>query len=464
MTYITKNKITRDIAMNRLTKALISMGLTYLDCIDIIEYEEDCESAYWRYDSITKKEKIVVGSNIVSLPMPQIQIVLRHEVLHRTTFNSFAERFQNSQLANIVFDTCINRMLYISFPDEMIELAGYIYSIDTYSTLLCLPNPNASIDLISNEFKDLWIFIWRTNEFGNYNNFTSTSLYYKLETEFEKIKNFIPNPGSGENILSCGGGCGQKHKDKNKNLSMNESEVKRSNEDAFTKLANSSFKGLNTIYGEDIFEHSIIPIDVGIIGIKKFLNRIKAAKIASKVVSDLNSEDKYIYKFRPYPLFPSNKGLVYLITGISQILNMYHNKISDINYSKLALGIYIDMSGSMEKYFPILPIFIGHLKSIPIQIKGFTNYLYDINIDDIMNGTIQGGGGTDFNPIFEDLLTNNKLHSGLIITDGKADITPLNIIRFKSSEKKLYQILFSDKSKDPLSSLVDAEYLFKYLQ
>ena len=57
MTYITKNKITRDIAMNRLTKALISMGLTYLDCIDIIEYEEDCESAYWTYDSITKKER-----------------------------------------------------------------------------------------------------------------------------------------------------------------------------------------------------------------------------------------------------------------------------------------------------------------------------------------------------------------------------------------------------------------------
>ena len=464
MTSISSKKtIPRDVAMGRLTKALISMGLTYLDCMDILEYEEDCESAYWSYDPVTKKEKIVVGSDLVSLPLPQIQMALRHEVLHRTTFNGFAERFEDSQLANIVFDTCINRMLYISFPDEMKDLASSIYSLDTHSTLLCLANPIASKELIPNELKSLWSSIWEKNEFGNYNYFTSTSLYYKLEISFESLKKYTPEKNNSEGrILSCRGGCGNDHKDKNS--SSRDKEENRSNNDTFNKLANSAFGGLNPGYGEEIFEHSVVPIEVGMNDIKKFLNRIMAAKIASKVLSELKSEDKYTDKFRPYPLFPTRKGMVYLLSGISGMMSLYHNRISDINYSKLALGIYIDLSGSMEEYFPILPIFVKHLKSYPLKIKGFTNDLYDLNIDDIMKGNIQGGGGTDFNPIFDDLLSDRDLHAGLIITDGEADITSENIKRFRASEKKLYQILFSDKSKDPLSSLVNAEYLFKYIK
>jgi hypothetical protein len=365
-------------------------------------------------------------------------------------------------------------MLYISFPDEMKELARRVYSLDTNSTILCLANPIASMELIPEEFKNLWTFIWTKNEFGNYNYFTSTSLYYKLEMSYDKIKQFIPDGNSGGRILSCGGGCGDtKHKDQKTNKGNNEDssvegksekDKSRSNNDSFAKLTNCSFGGLNPGFSEEIFEHSVVPIEVGMNEVKKFLNRIMAAKIASKVLSELNSEDKYTDKFRPYPLFPTRKGMVYLLSGISQIMSLYHNRITDINYSKLALGIYIDMSGSMEDYFPILPIFVKHLKSYPLKIKGFTNSIYDLNIDDIMKGTIQGGGGTDFNPIFEDLLTDNNLHAGLIITDGEADLSPENIKRFKASGKKLYQILFSDKSKDPLSSLVDAEYLFNYIK
>lgn len=466
----TKNSISREVAMSRLSRAVISMGLTYLDCMDILEYEEDCESAYWSYDPKTKKEKIVLGQDFVSLPPAQIQMALRHEVLHRTTYNGFAQRFHNSQLANIVFDTCINRMLYISFPEEMKELASRVYSLDTHSTILCLANPIASMELIPEEFKNLWSFIWMRNEFGNYNYFTSTSLYYRLEISYESIKQFIPDDNiSGGSILSCRGGCGDNHKskkdsDNSSKESKVEKDINRSNNDTFNKLGNCAFEGLNPGYGEDIFEHSVVPIEVGMNEVKKFLNRIMATKIASKVLSELKSEDKYTDKFRPYPLFPTRKGMIYLLSGISQIMSLYHNRITDINYSKLALGIYIDMSGSMQDYFPILPIFVKHLKSYPLKIKGFTNILYDLNIDEIMKGTIKGGGGTDFNPIFEDLLTDKVLHAGLIITDGEADISPENIKRFKASEKKLYQILFSDKSKDPLSSLVDAEYLFKYIK
>lgn len=467
-----KNSISREEALGRLTRAVISMGLTYLDCIEILEYEEDCESAYWSFDPKTKKEKIVLGLDFVSLPPAQIQMALRHEVLHRTTYNGFAQRFHNAQLANIVFDICINRMLYISFPDEMKELARRVYSIDTNSNILCLANPNARLELIPEEFKNLWIFIWEKNEFGNYNYFTSTSLYYKLEMSYENIKEYIPDKdSSGGRILSCRGGCGGvDHKNDKSKIRNDESpsgedyNTNRSNNEIFNKLGNCAFEGLNPGFSEDIFEHSVVPIEIGVNEVKKFLNRIMAAKIASKVLNELQSEDRYTDKFRPYPLYPTRKGMIYLLSGISRVMSLYHNRITDINYSKLALGIYIDMSGSMEDYFPILPIFVKHLKTYPLKIKGFTNFLYDLQIDDIMKGTIKGGGGTDFNPIFEDLLTDKELHAGLIITDGNADVTNENINKFRASEKKLYQILFSDISKDPLSSLVDAEYLFKYIK
>jgi hypothetical protein len=156
--------------------------------------------------------------------------------------------------------------------------------------------------------------------------------------------------------------------------------------------------------------------------------------------------------------------MVYLLSGISNLISLYHNRVPEINYSKLALGIYIDMSGSMEEYFPVLPILIKHLSTYPIKIKGFTDFLYDLDLNDIKNGKIKGGGNTDFNPIFEDLINDVTLHAGLIITDGMSAILETNITKFKSTEKKLYQILFSDKSLEPLSSIVNAEYLFKYLK
>jgi hypothetical protein len=60
------------------------------------------------------------------------------------------------------------------------------------------------MELIPEEFKNLWTFIWTKNEFGNYNYFTSTSLYYKLEMSYDRIKKYVHGEGSAKgNILSC---------------------------------------------------------------------------------------------------------------------------------------------------------------------------------------------------------------------------------------------------------------------
>lgn len=452
-------KISPELAMRNLSRALIGMGLTYLDCLEILEYEEDCETAYWSFNPKTKKEKIVVGPDLAVLPIDLIQIVLRHEVLHKVTYNSFSQRFSNLELANIVFDTCINQLIFQSFPEEMKQLASIIYSVETQKTLLCLPNPNANPELIPEELRSIWRFIWRKNEFGAFNYISSTSLYYKLEEAYKNIK----LPSSNSNILSCGGGC------KNPNIQsfpVNKyDDFERSNQSTFDKTANSCFKGLNPngVLSE-LAEHSIVPLDLNLNGLRQFLNRIMAAKIASKVLNDLEDKSKNTEKFLPYPFFPTRRGLIYLLSGISYTMGMYHNRYFDITNVRLALGIYLDLSGSMEEYFPYIPIIVDHLKAYPLKMNGFSDRVYSLDIQDISQGKIKGGGGTDFNPVFDDFLSDSTLHAGLIITDGEANISDENIKKFKNSGKKLYQIIFGDKSVGPLGKVANAEYIFKFIK
>lgn len=451
-----KQKISPELAMRNLNRAMIGLGLTYIDCLEILQYEEDCETAYWSYNSETKKEKIVVGPDLAVLSTELIQIVLRHEILHKVTYNSFSQRFPNIQLANIVFDTCINQLIYQSFPEDMKKLASIVYNLDSQKTILCLPNPNSNPELIPENLVSLWKFIWRKNEFGQHNYVSATSLYYKLEESFSSLK----IPANGSPLLSCGGGCG------NKEHHSNNRDFKDSiNLPSLEKVVQSCFNGLNPVLvNAELSDYSIIPLDLNLKGMKQFLNRIMAAKIASKVINDLDDKSKNTEKFLPYPFFPTRRGLVYLLSGVSYTMGMYHNKFFDITNVRLALGIYLDLSGSMEDYFPYIPIIVDHLKSYPLKMMGFTDRVFEIEVSDISKGKIKGGGNTDFNPIFEDLLLDKNLHAGLIITDGAANLSIDNIKKFKNSGKKLYQILFAKKSYGPISKIANAEYIFNFIK
>jgi len=131
-----KNKILPVVAKRNIQQALKRLGSNFLDVMNIVEYKEDIDTACWVYDQETGKENICVGYEIAKLDISSIEMVLRHEFLHRATYNGFQERFQNKELLNIVEDICINRLLFEAYPDKMEKLSLF-YSKNLFRNTIC---------------------------------------------------------------------------------------------------------------------------------------------------------------------------------------------------------------------------------------------------------------------------------------------------------------------------------------
>jgi len=421
------------VAEGKIRQALGRLGLSFIDAMHIIEYDPDVETAYWSYNAVTGEEKIRVGPEIAELDISSIEIVLRHEFLHRSTYHGFREYFPDDQLLNIVEDICINRLLFEAYPEKMQKLAVQFYSPEAKKTIIALADCSADPDDLPEKIASLWHYIWDQDENGGFNSLNPPSLYYRiLEVRNSEIISFDFTT----NILIAHGS--------NKfpvPISMEMEKATNGN----INTINGRLPGCSDI-GKMMNAYLSSTKQFSSDQVKNFLEQLHVDRMVSASRENLLETFKYTLN-SVYPYYPSSRGLTYLATGLSEILGLYHIVKSDVRSIRLKIAFYVDVSGSMEEYFNYVHYFVKAVFDVPLVIKIFDDTLRVVSVDDYMNGRFSVGGGTDFNLVIKDILEDDTIGAGLLFTDGQADINLDLQKKLKASNKKVFAVYFTGKGE-----------------
>ena len=421
---------------------LMKMGLSFIDCAGFVEYDKDAETAYWSYNKGTGEESIHIGPEIAVLDNDSLEMVLRHEILHRSTYHGFYEYYEDPQLSNITLDICINRLLFEAYPDKMKKLSKIIYPEESKSTIIALADCSAGTTKLTDGLGKLWTYIWKKNISGSFNSLNPTSLYYRLTTLRSKIpalfdfKNpYLIDYRDGNLPPTLSDGIGKKIGDiiKNTNKSL---------------PAGSSL-------GEELSTYSISSIDFGTSDIAKFLRNINVRRIADNLVSKISDPWQKENRVQAYPVYPTRKGFIFLALGLSDVFSFYYNQDVSDSGARMTIGLYMDVSGSMANYFNIVAHIIKTFKEFPLRMKAFDTSVYEVNIDEVLAGKILGGGYTDFDKPILDFIDDSELEAGVLFTDGGAEVSMSVGEKLKKSSKRLYVVYFISGDRKQFSSDLD---------
>lgn len=424
------------VAEGKIHQALTRLGISFLDAMSIVAYDPEAQTAYWSYEIATGKQRICVGPTIASMDISSIEMVLRHEFLHRATYNGFHERFEDSNLLNVVEDVCINRLLFEAYPEKMTKLSMQVYSEEAKKTIIALADCSADPGLLDKSTGNLWKHVWEPDELGNFNPLNPTSLYFRLveirDTVDIQIVFEIP-------IFAP-------HSD----LPPLSDEMREKINTVLASIAgNLVGTGSSTVMMNTLIDTGF-QFDTS--KITRFMQSLRVDTLVSAVRNDL-IETSYRTFTAPYPMFPSRLGLIYSLTGISELTGLYNNIQKIEQPVQLKLCFYVDVSGSMEEFFKYTHHFVKAVFDIPLKVRIFDTSIRDISVEEYTRGEFSVGGGTDFDIVLEDLMQDDSIGAGLMFTDGEATVDPNLIRAFQRSGKKLHIVYFTSNNSLPDSML-----------
>lgn len=419
----------RMLAERKIEQALMALGVTFAECSGIVVYDPAAETAYWTYDKITGAESIHVGPTVAALDVGSLEMVLRHEVLHRSIFHGFGERFGRPALSNLTLDVCINRLLFEAWPDKMRTLSLAIYPTASKTTLVALADCTAS-PAEGTEVPDLpalWRSIWTPLPDGRLAPLNPASLYFRL------LRLNVDDEALGR---PCAMG---RHAEHGGALS-----------ERLARVAGAVANGLNahlprgSDLGQSLSEYTALPVTIGTRAVEDFLRKIRVRRVAdataAKVLAPLVRE----VRVQVYPAYPSRVGLVYQLCGVSAAFGLYWNREVANTGARMAIGIYMDVSGSMVSRFGVVASFVDALKEYPLRVRVFDTAVRDAEVADLARGRIQGGGGTDFDPPIRDFLDARDMQAAVLFTDGDAPVSDALGRRLRASGKRLYVVYLID--------------------
>lgn len=425
---------------NKINDALRALGLSFAEGFHLVHYNPKVKTAQWQYLVSTGDELIELGDMIVNLPVVQIEMVLRHEFLHRSIYHGFREQFDDAQTSNIALDICVNRLLYEAFPKEMKAMSVSVYPPESKSTIIALADCSANPAILAEPHRSLWKYIWEPNHDGSYKRLNPASIYFKL-LELHDNCLFLLNPFSDFSQI-----------DPRFSGNISERIVKIGSkivQGISKKLPNGSGSG------DGLNNFSVIPIKIGIHNIEKLLERLRINAIVTQFSSKIKRPLQKSLRLQPFPLMPSRIGYIYQIFGLTDILKMFWNLDFGSVGVRLAIGLYIDVSGSMVEHFSLISGFVDALKDYPVRIYAFDTKVREINIEEFRQGEIKGGGGTEFDCMISNFLNNRELAAAVIFTDGFGYLSDAIADNLLLSRKNIYLVwIRSDSFKDDTSVLM----------
>jgi hypothetical protein len=144
-------------------------------------------------------------------------------------------------------------------------------------------------------------------------------------------------------------------------------------------------------------------------------------------------------RISPIPIYPSKRDLVLLACNIWP--GYFRNKIQQDHVETKGIAIYLDVSGSVNKYLPEILGILNHLKNDIRSIYQFSNIVAETDFKILMVGKIKTSYGTDLDCVAGSVIKNNydKL---IVITDGFASMKPDNQQELLKRKVKMLTILY----------------------
>lgn len=489
----------------KIMKAALELGLNYNDIPDMIEMTNSPEVpiAAWAINKETRESKIFVNPKIAKFPIKQIQLVLRHEVLHYAGYRELGT-LGNKDLENVVLDIVINRILSFPYPDDLKKLSKRVYPPESKKTILALAQIHLGDDpdfcaiqegagkvKTKEDIKllDLYHEIWDQDEVPS-----PLSLYYRL---FKGNKDKVESPwgegGDGkdsdkdkEDSQDASGsqkpGKGKskakskpkivfheipaemdteepKEKVKDKPLlkeaksqigqMKQDCEYKRGRSYSDNRKATEAFSNATSELFDKILVQAKNGIDDKAVG--RFIESLNLRREMTNAIDPLIREASSSSIRQLYPLKLSRLGIIWIACGISDLIPFYYNQVPE--NQKLSVAVYIDTSPSMNEFKENEVWLVDKLKeSFPTNIFVFSGSVEEVSTKDFALGKYPQGYSTSFDAVVEHFL-KLKDEFALVFSDGCSSVSDENRNKFKISRKKLYSIYFSTWDKNVTSSL-----------
>lgn len=434
---MSKDSVSAVLSQRKLERAAMRLELTFAECAGLVVFDPAEATASYRKDLVTGAESIHVGPLVCDLDVPCIEMVLRHEILHRSLYHGYGEQHRHAQISNLALDVCINRLLFEAYAEPMKKTALAIYPAESKLGPIALADPSADPSRLPTDLGELWQQIW-TKSGGDYAPLNPSSLYFRLLRllEIGLLPEFVPFCKLAENLPA------------------------QPDPRAATlagRVAKAVSKSLprGSGLGRELSQFSVLPMPIGTAEIDAFLEKMAVRRVAdataAKVLAPLARE----VRTQPYPAFPSRTGLVWQMAGISDVLGLYKNRDVANGGARMAVGLYLDVSGSMIRFFPLVAAFADALREVPLRLRVFDTTVRETPVEELAKGKITGGGGTDFDAPIKDLTAARDIEAAVLFTDGEAEVSAGVARALRASRKRLYVVYFRDRAASRSPSSLD---------
>ncbi|MDP2345865.1 MAG: hypothetical protein Q8O67_33305 [Deltaproteobacteria bacterium] len=418
----------------KIERALMALELTFAECQGLVVFDEKEETASWRFNKTTGEESIHLGPKVAALDATIIEMILRHEILHRSMFHGFGENHHNHALSNLALDICINRLLYEAYPEQMRKTSLAMYPEESKTTAVALADCTADPTKLPSELSDLWQMAW-IKQNNKYTILNPASLYFRLHRLL--INGRIPP------VVTLYFGAFDEHMPRRPGARL-ERMSRAAAADISARLPRGS------ALGEALSEYNVIPVAIGTSDVEQFLQKMRLRRVvddtAKKVLAPLAKE----VRIQPWPAWPTRLGLVYQLTGVSEAMGLYWNREMANQGARLCVALYLDVSGSMIPHFPLVAGFARALAEIPVRLRVFDTAVREVELSSLTEGRISGGGGTDFDAPLKDLIEDGGVECGVLFTDGEAPVSPGMGRRLLTSKKRLFVVYLGNVRSSPL--------------
>jgi hypothetical protein len=451
----------------QLFDAITGLELTFLDCERLVELSRSIETAAWCYNSITKEQKILFNPAFLeTLDQTGCEIVIRHEILHKSLYKEISRTDLDPQLLNIALDIGISRVLSRSYNADAFEnFSNEVYgkNPDIVNSVLALAWYGLVPDRIGHDqirkyYKELWTGARDPSPMEIYYRILEISGYEEALPDW-KLAVLIPGNDKGETGGDSANGNGPGN-------ALNQDVHVRNIPEGDLEYIEEDEIGTKVLCGSpgNCYEKWRKEIQVQkerteATGIEQFIQRIESVDILDQTAERITNSIHTETRRQIYPIQPSRLGHIYIRTGISQILHQYWNKVSSNRIPRL--NIYVDVSPSMSAFREKEVFLIDRLKDLfPSTFFVFGTTVKEFKVSDFAAGKYPVAGGTDFNPVVRHLM-NSEVECGVIFTDGEAYVSSENQVRFGRSGKRLFTVYFNShrgfgkRGPDPVKSDLD---------
>ena len=437
----------------QLYDAMSKLQLTFLECHKLIGLSEQVQTAAWCYNARSKEEKILFNPSFLEgLNAAECEVVIRHGIQHKALFKELGRMDLDRELLNVALDIAISKVFSRSCDAlEYKAFCNKFYGADenTLHTVLALAwyglDPNRIRNLeVRRYYKELWKLP---------KDPSPLEIYYRLQ-EISGYQKLLPKKGCASVDLD-----GKDDNGPRRPGDLHEKGPGGMDKEVFVRgIPGADLEGMeednieNRVLGEGPAAGAMrqwlkalqIEKEVFEVGaIEEFISRIQSVEALDRTAGRIESLIHKETRRQLYPLRPSRLGHVYILTGISQLLRQYWNKVSSRHIARL--NVYVDVSPSMERFREKEVFLIDRLKDFfPGTFYIFGTKVMEFMVRDFASGKYPCGSGTDFDPVVEHLM-GSVVECAVVFTDGQAEISPKNRLRFLRSGKRLFTVYFNDQ-------------------